>query len=138
MNSSLHRRVFRCFTSLALVATLLFPSIISAQKGRTKTAKDELTILKKLPDFFINDAFLPAKLKGVYRRDAARLAIRLIDKEQRASAQTVEIPEQLVQATPCGANRPLGVERDVGNDCVGRKSAARKIRNSPRGLNFMS
>jgi hypothetical protein len=58
----------------------------------------ELTILKNLPEFFVNDNLLPRYLKVIYKKDAARLALRLINKEQRISKQTIRVPEELVQA----------------------------------------
>ena len=36
-----------------------------------------------------------------------------------------------------GADRPLGVVRDVGNECVGRKSVLVKIRKSRKYMNLI-
>ncbi len=55
-------------------------------------------ILKDLPQFFVNDNVLPKYLKVIYKRDATRLALRLLSKEQRSTKQTVIVPEELVQA----------------------------------------
>ena len=54
--------------------------------------------MKDLPQFFVNDNDLPPYLQQIYRRDAARLSLRLINQEQRLSKQTVDIPDELVDA----------------------------------------
>lgn len=83
---------------LGLLVLLCLSQEASAQRRRGNDGGGELKILKDLPDFFINDAFMPNKLKTIYRKDAARIALRFVDKEQKATNQTVEIPEQLVNA----------------------------------------
>jgi hypothetical protein len=85
-----------------LAILLAFFLVIDDAEAQRRKKKDnecgELEIVKTLPDFFVNDNFLPMPLRRVYRQDAARLALRLIYKEQRPSCQTVEIPEELVQS----------------------------------------
>jgi hypothetical protein len=91
----------------ALIALVFFSSIDHAdaqrkgkrgKRGGKGKKAGELTILKNLPEFFVNDNTLPKYLKVIYKKDAARLALRLINKEQRISKQTVRVPEELVQA----------------------------------------
>lgn len=84
--------------ALSLLVLLCATQDASAQRRRGNDGGGELKILKDLPDFFINDGFMPNKLKSIYRKDAARIALRFVDKEQKATNQTVEIPEQLVNA----------------------------------------
>lgn len=75
----------------------LLPSVASAQKGdKNKPPKE--SILKNLPEFFVNDNVLPPYLKQIYKKDATRLSLRLLNIEQRLSQQTVKVPEELVQA----------------------------------------
>lgn len=84
-----------------LVGVLMMGSTEDASAQRRKGGKKKsgtLTILEKLPDFFVNDNVLPKYLKHIYKKDAARLAIRLINKEQRLSQQTIIVPEELTQA----------------------------------------
>jgi len=73
-----------------------------AQKNRKsrkdRTKKNKKSIMDDLPSFFVDDSRLPKYLKAIYRRDAARISVRLINEEMRLSKQTVEIPEELVQA----------------------------------------
>lgn len=90
---------------LALITLIIFSCIEDAdaqrrgKRGRRGGKKaGELTILKNLPEFFVNDNLLPKYLKLIYKKDAARLALRLINKEQRISKQTIRVPEELVQA----------------------------------------
>jgi hypothetical protein len=87
---------------LALMVLILLMTAADAdaqrgRKGRNK-GKGELEIMKDLPEFFVNDNLLPKYLKVIYKKDAARLALRLINKEQRISRQTVRVPDELVQA----------------------------------------
>lgn len=63
-----------------------------------KNKKYKKSILDNLPTFFVDDSRLPQYLKQIYKRDAARMSIRLLTNELRISKQTVEIPEELVQA----------------------------------------
>lgn len=82
------------FTGLSfLLFVLLFSTAQSAEAQRGK-----LKIMKNLPTFFVNDNVLPDYLKRVYKQDATRLALRLINKEQRLSKQTIKVPDELVQA----------------------------------------
>ncbi|BDS10772.1 hypothetical protein [Aureispira anguillae] len=60
--------------------------------------KHKKSILDNLPTFFVDDSRLPLYMKQIYKRDAARISIRLLNKELRISQQTVQIPEELVQA----------------------------------------
>lgn len=97
--------VLRVAKYFALVTLLIImvADAVDAQRGRRGrrnggNKKGELEIMKDLPEFFVNDNRLPKYLKVVYKRDAARLALRLINKEQRISKQTVRVPEELVQA----------------------------------------
>lgn len=73
-----------------------------AQKNRKnrkdRVKKNKKSIMDDLPSFFVDDSRLPKYLKAIYRRDAARISVRLINNELRLSKQTVEIPEELVQA----------------------------------------
>lgn len=72
---------------------------LSAQRNKNKGGGGgEPKILKNLPSFFVSDAFLSPKLKNIYRKDASRLALRLLSKEQLITHQDVVIPEILVQA----------------------------------------
>lgn len=85
-----------------LAGILMIGSVQDASAQRRKRSPKKksgtLTILEKLPDFFINDNVLPKYLKHIYKRDATRLAIRLINKEQRLSQQTITVPADLAQA----------------------------------------
>lgn len=63
-----------------------------------KNKKHKKSILDNLPSFFVDDSRLPKYLKRIYKRDAARVSIRLLNKELRVNRQTVQIPEELVQA----------------------------------------
>lgn len=99
------RTVLRITKCLALIALVFLFSADDANAQRGKRGKrgkgkrgGELTILKNLPEFFVNDNLLPKYLKVIYKKDAARLALRLINKEQRISKQTIRVPEELVQA----------------------------------------
>lgn len=93
---------FCVYSLLVLFISTLTIEEADAQRGRKggrgKGKKGELTILKDLPEFFVNDNLLPKYLKSIYKKDATRLALRLINKEQRVSQQTVRVPEELVQA----------------------------------------
>lgn len=97
----------KCLLLIALIVFSCADDIDAQRRGkrgkrgaRGKKGKKtgELTILKNLPEFFVNDNLLPKYLKVIYKRDAARLALRLINKEQRISKQTIRVPEELVQA----------------------------------------
>ena len=95
--------VLRLLKHVALIALVLVmvADAADAQRGRRGKRKGkggELEIMKNLPEFFVNDNRLPKYLKVIYKRDAARLALRLINKEQRISRQTVRVPDELVQA----------------------------------------
>jgi hypothetical protein len=97
-------RIMQHTTFIALVC-LLFANAVYAQPKKEKGNKvrddkkgGEPAILKNLPEFFVNDNALPKYLKVIYKKDAARLALRLLNKEQRISKQTVRVPEELVQA----------------------------------------
>ncbi len=84
-----------------LCTLCIFVSISSseAQKKKSNSADDgKLKILENLPTFFVDDAVFPAYLKQIYKVDATRLAVRLINKEQRIAKQTVRVPEELVRA----------------------------------------
>lgn len=74
-------------------------SLLSAQTGRRGTASPEPKILRQLPDFIVSDLAFAPKLKALYQRDAARLAMRLLEKEGLVGKMSVELPEQLVKAT---------------------------------------
>ena len=65
---------------------------------RKPKKKNKKSIVNNLPPFFVDDSQLPPYLKTIYRRDAARISLRLINKELRLSQQTIQIPEELVQA----------------------------------------
>ena len=86
----------------ALVALLLLMCVDAAdaqRRGRKGKGGDgQLEIMENLPEFFVNDNVLPDYLKALYKRDATRLALRLINKEQRLSKQTIIVPEELVHA----------------------------------------
>lgn len=94
MNKALLKIARATLTALIVIG---FACVANAQKGRSKT-EEKLKILEKLPEFFINDEFMPSGLKRLYRRDAARIALRLVNKEQRLSSQTVEIPKELTKS----------------------------------------
>ncbi len=71
----------------------------TAQKNKKDKGGDgEPQCLKDLPKFFVDDAVFPAYLKQIYKEDATRLAIRMLNKEQRIAKQTVRVPEELVRA----------------------------------------
>lgn len=82
-------------TGLVLVILITSTLLVTAQKGRKN---DEPSFTKNIPEFFINDEFIPKGLKRIYQRDASRLAQRIINKEVRLSAQNVEIHEELVKS----------------------------------------
>lgn len=85
------------FSTLCFIFSLFMVKPADAQrrrKGKDKPPK----IMKDLPSFFADDSKLPDYLKQVYKRDASRIAIRLLNEELRLSKQTVKIPEELVQA----------------------------------------
>ncbi|CAA6830154.1 MAG: Unknown protein [uncultured Aureispira sp.] len=63
-----------------------------------KNQRYKKSILDNLPTFFVDDSSLPSYLKKIYKRDAARMSIRLLNNELRVSKQTIQIPEELVQA----------------------------------------
>lgn len=68
------------------------------KKGKDDDGGGELKILKNLPNFFVDDNAFPGYLKNIYKVDATRLAVRLINKEQRVAKQTVRVPDELVRA----------------------------------------
>jgi len=76
---------------------LLTASPADAQRRR-ESAEKPPKIMEDLPAFFVSDERLPDYLKAVYKRDATRIAVRLLNKELRLSKQTVMVPEELVQA----------------------------------------
>lgn len=84
--------------TLLLLVILSIVSITNCEAQITKKCKKCPSITKELPSFFVNDALFPKYLKAIYKRDATRLSIRLLNKELRLSQQTVEVPEELVQA----------------------------------------
>lgn len=96
MNNFLSRALFLC---VLLVAMLQENASAQRPAGRS-TGTADLQILKKIKsfDFFVNDEFLAPPLKKLYRRDAVRIALRLIDKEQRIAQQSVDVPEDLRKA----------------------------------------
>ena len=63
-----------------------------------KNQRYKKSILDNLPTFFVDDSRLPNYLKKIYKRDAARMSLRLLNNELRVSKQTIQIPEELVQA----------------------------------------
>jgi hypothetical protein len=67
-------------------------------KRKKKNAGDLNKFLSDLPTFFVNDNVMPKYLKKIYKTDATRLSIRIINKYQRLSKQTVKVPEELVQS----------------------------------------
>lgn len=83
---------------LALLMVVVVDSLDAQRRRRGRSQKGELEIMKNLPEFFVNDNVMPDYLKALYKRDATRLALRLINKEQRLSKQTIIVPEELVQA----------------------------------------
>ncbi|MCH2045882.1 MAG: hypothetical protein MK212_17320 [Saprospiraceae bacterium] len=86
------KRIFPKTLYLLLALLLAWGPTAEAQKR--KKCK---SVMDCIPNFFVNDNQLPEYLKQVYKRDATRLAIRLLNKEQRLSQQTVDVPEELVQ-----------------------------------------
>jgi hypothetical protein len=91
-----------CLLILLVILTCADTADAQRRKGKRGGKKGkkggEPAILKDLPEFFVNDDVLPKYLKLIYKRDATRLALRLLNKEQRVSKQTVKVPEELVQA----------------------------------------
>ena len=71
---------------------------VFAQKDKGSKGKPAPSVLDNLPEFFVNDNVLPPYLKQIYKKDATRLSLRLLNIEQRLSQQTVKVPEELVQA----------------------------------------
>ena len=95
--------IVKPLTIIKLLLCVFCLSLISTEAmAQRKKGKDdgggELKILKDLPTFFVDDAAFPAYLKQIYKVDATRLAVRLINKEQRVAKQTVRVPEELVRA----------------------------------------
>lgn len=102
MNS---KNILSIIKSSMLILLVMLTVVDTADAQKRKNRKNnrgggggEPTILKDLPNFFVNDNVLPKYLKLVYKRDATRLALRLLNKEQRVSKQTVKVPEELVEA----------------------------------------
>lgn len=93
---------FSCFILLCCFFCLTSNSY-AQQKPRKerkirKNQRYKKSILDNLPTFFVDDSRFPSYLKQIYKRDAARMSIRLLNNELRVSKQTVQIPEELVQA----------------------------------------
>ena len=85
--------------AMILLLVFLVADSVDAQRRRRKKDKGKLKILNDLPDFFVDDNKLPKYLKRIYKTDATRLSLRLInDERQRLSVQTVRVPEELVTA----------------------------------------
>jgi len=93
---------FLAWSAIFVFTMLLFTGNVEAQRGGKKDPKKtgggELAIMKGLPEFFVDDNSMRDYLKAIYKRDATRLALRLINTEQRLSKQTIIVPEELVQA----------------------------------------
>ncbi len=96
----LHSSFLKCFALIAVLLLMVVADADAQRRGKRGGGrnKGELEIMKNLPEFFVNDNLLPKYLKVIYKKDAARLALRLINKEQRISKQTVRVPDELVQA----------------------------------------
>lgn len=96
----LQSSITKCLALIALVVLMTAADADAQRRGRRGGGRDKgaLEIMKDLPEFFVNDNLLPKYLKVIYKKDAARLALRLINKEQRISKQTVRVPDELVQA----------------------------------------
>jgi hypothetical protein len=77
---------------------LSLSSTAFAQRGNKDKDMGSPKILSNLPTFFVDDAVFPAYLKQIYKVDATRLAVRLLNKEQRVTKQTVRVPEELVKS----------------------------------------
>ncbi|WBM74805.1 hypothetical protein [Saprospira grandis] len=88
----------KLFALIALLLVMIVDSADAQRRRKKGRNSGRLEIMENLPEFFVNDNRLPDYLKMVYRRDATRLALRLIDREQRMSKQTIIVPEELVQA----------------------------------------
>lgn len=88
------------FTLWFFVCSLFITGEALAQKPSKNTGggKKTASVLDNLPEFFVNDNVLPPYLKAIYKKDATRLSLRLLNIEQRLSQQTVKVPEELVQA----------------------------------------
>lgn len=92
-------------TTLLLYGCLFFSTLLfqlpemEAQRrgGRRTLPNQELTILKDVPCWFVNDNSLSKAEKKRYKADATRLALRLINKKQQVAEQTVRVPDELVQ-----------------------------------------
>lgn len=99
-----HFRLLLSYFLLLAFCSLSFPQITYGQtpskreRKIRKNKKYKKSILDNLPTFFVDDSRLPAYLKQIYKRDAARMSIRLLNKELRVSKQTIQVPEELVQA----------------------------------------
>lgn len=96
------RQNFSYFFILFFLLSLSFDSY-SQKKPRKerkirKNQRYKKSILDNLPTFFVDDSRFPNYLKQIYKRDAARMSIRLLNEELRVSKQTIQIPEELVQA----------------------------------------
>lgn len=96
------RHNFTCFFLFCFLCSI--SSYSYSQKNprkERKTRKNQRykkSILDNLPTFFVDDSRFPSYLKKIYKRDAARMSLRLLNEELRVSRQTVQIPEELVQA----------------------------------------
>ena len=93
---------FSYFLVLCFLLSLSFNSYSQKNpRKERKTRKNQRykkSILDNLPTFFVDDSRFPSYLKQIYKRDAARMSIRLLNNELRVSKQTIQIPEELVQA----------------------------------------
>jgi hypothetical protein len=93
---------FSYFLILCFLLSLSFDSYSqnNPRKERKirKNQRYKKSILDNLPTFFVDDSRFPNYLKQIYKRDAARMSIRLLNEELRLSKQTIQIPEELVQA----------------------------------------
>lgn len=96
------RQTFSYFLILSFLLSLSFNSYSQKNpRKERKTRKNQRykkSILDNLPTFFVDDSRFPSYLKQIYKRDAARMSIRLLNDELRVSKQTIQIPEELVQA----------------------------------------
>ena len=84
-------------TCMGFILSLFLSNPADAQRRKDKR-NGTPEIMKDLPSFFVSDHKLPDYLKEVYKQDATRLSIRLLNKEQSLSKQTIIVPEELVQA----------------------------------------
>ncbi len=95
--NTMQKNVLFYVSALCFFLSLFVYDPAAAQRRRKYKDKPP-KIMKNLPQFFADDSKLPDYLKNIYKRDASRIAIRLLNQELRLSKQTVKIPEELVQA----------------------------------------